>query len=676
MAPAHRRDLLPRALELGAPRVDPYAPAKAYDEARWAGSALLVADPALDEIVLDRLQDGSLERDGVLLILAGALVQRDRAWRQYAAAVDAAGLGRDRALRFAQSCDRRATTLDPIETRLGIWARGRARAALIGTRVRTSGIWTMPAFGVLIAVAWGSVATAIATRTSDVPHGYAIGPGDTLAALSLLVAAVIFAAELAAERLQGLIARRVALSGPLAAALAFQVLLLLTASWRVSPGDVDNRAFLEALMVAGLVLSLTIALLGLLRRTDELRAIDLYARRRRRLFVRAGRIHGAVQSAAVKVRAEISSFGWARLSATRAHSERRAPIVAPRRGFVLVHLEALEAMDRGDRWRSQTLRLRVTTPLGEIVAAGEEVAAVVPDVGSNVSATDVAAAAQAVRTRKVGAAAEAIEAVGALVASVGRLASSGNAEAAARATDHLLDLLRVSLDAARRGRPEPPRGYYLPVSPLARVAVDRTLAAIRDEIDVRGSMETLLEGIVGLGAEHEGLPWLVVTRFTYAVRADGDTGLHINVLWHAARRAIDVADARAVTAVLGRLDELPDKERAVDLVGWIGTYAVWTRPDWAMRTLRWISSSSAPAVRRRVATHRLGAAAMLAGFQSLAADSAYGLQGQAAALRSYATLDTTAAYEQHVGELYGLPLGDDPQWALVEFADLVESLAP
>jgi hypothetical protein len=102
----------------------------------------------------------------------------------------------------------------------------------------------------------------------------------------------------------------------------------------------------------------------------------------------------------------------------------------------------------------------------------------------------------------------------------------------------------------------------------------------------------------------------------------------------------------------------------VDLVGWIGAYAVWTRPDWARRALRWIRASPAPAPRRLHAMHRLGAAAMLAGFQSLAAEAAYELHGRAASLRSNATPHTAAAYEQHVGDLYGLPLGDDPQWAL------------
>ncbi len=534
----------------------------------------------------------------------------------------------------------------------------------------------MPVFGALIAIGWGAVATAVATSSADVPGGYAIGPGDALAALGLLVAAVIFAAELAADRLQGLIARRVALSGPLAAALTFQVLLLAAASWRVSIGDADNRAFLEALLIAGLVLSLTVALLGLLRRTDELRAIDLYARRRRRVFATAGRIHGAVQSAAVTVRAEIPSFGWVRLSATRAHSERRAPVVAPRRGFVVVNLEALEAMDQRDTWRSQALRLRVTAVLGEIVAASEEIAAVVPDVGTKVSAADIALAAQAVGTRNVGAVAEAMEAVGALVTSVARLASAGDTEGAARVTDRLLELLSVSLQAARSDRPVPHAGEYLPASPVAQVAVDRALAAIRDETAVRTAMEDLLEGVATLGGEHEGLPMLVVTRFTYAFRADEDIGLHVNVLWHAARGAIDVADGSAVTATLVRLGELSDEERAVDLAGWIGTYAVWTRPDWAPRALRWIRASPAPAPRRLHAMHRVGAAAMLAGFQSLAADVAYDLQGQAAMLCGNATPDAAAAYEQHVGELYGLPLGDDPQWALLEFADLVEALAP
>jgi hypothetical protein len=43
-------------------------------------------------------------------------------------------------------------------------------------------------------------------------------------------------------------------------------------------------------------------------------------------------------------------------------------------------------------------------------------------------------------------------------------------------------------------------------------------------------------------------------------------------------------------------------------------------------------------------------------------------------MRSYARTDAAAVYEDFRSQLYGLPLGDDAQWALLEFADLVDEM--
>lgn len=684
MAPAHRRPVLERSIQLGAPPVDPYAPAPASSHARWAATALLLADPALDDVVFDGLRKGGLDRDGLLLMYAEALLQRERAWRPFVEATGAAALAPEDALRFAASCDRRATTLEQIRVERTRGARLKARGDAIWARLRSSGLWAMPLSGALVALVYATCATYVAARTADVPGGYAVDPGDALAALSLLVAAVIFAAELAADRLHGLIARRVALSPALASALMLEVVLLVAAGWLVSPADADNRAFLQALLIGGLVVSLITALVGLLRRTDALRAIELYARRRRRVFGSAGKVHGAVQAAAIMVRAEIPGFGWAKLSATRAHSERRAAVAASRRGFVVVNLAELAKMDRDSAWRSQDLRLRVTAVLGDIVPRGEEIASVVPDTGAIVRPRDLTAASRAVTTRSVGPVAEAMEAVGALVTSVARLAATGNLEAAERASNRLVELLRVSVKAARRGRPKPGDGESVPVSPLARVAVDRALSAIRDHDDssVRGAMEELLDCVAGLGEEHEALAALVVARFTLVFRPSEQPGLHTNILWHCARRAVDADDSVAIASILQRLDELMNQTdssapaRSIELAGWIGAYAAWTRPHLALHASDWLAAQAADPGLRRVALHRLGSAAMLAGVQSLALRVAYILAGMGPAMRAYGTQRAAAAYEQQRAELYGLTLGDDPQWALLEFADLVIALAP
>ena len=60
------------------------------------------------------------------------------------------------------------------------------------------------------------------------------------------------------------------MSAPLTASLTFTLLLFVAASWRVGPGDSDNRWSFQALMMGALVVSLGFALMNLLRRTDEL----------------------------------------------------------------------------------------------------------------------------------------------------------------------------------------------------------------------------------------------------------------------------------------------------------------------------------------------------------------------------------------------------------------------
>ncbi len=148
IAPGHRRAILARCMELGAPAVDPYAPAASSETSRWAAVALLLADPVLDDLIIDGLRGGSLSRDSLLLIQAGALVQRDRAWGAFVAAVDAAALEPQEALQFAARCDRRGSTLDIIEVTNSRAASARAHIVRAWAAVRGSGIWNHPLLAV------------------------------------------------------------------------------------------------------------------------------------------------------------------------------------------------------------------------------------------------------------------------------------------------------------------------------------------------------------------------------------------------------------------------------------------------------------------------------------------------------------------------------------------------
>jgi hypothetical protein len=193
-------------------------------------------------------------------------------------------------------------------------------------------------------------------------------------------------------------------------------------------------------------------------------------------------------------------------------------------------------------------------------------------------------------------------------------------------------------------------------------------------------MERLLEKLAGQGGEHEGLAAIVTARFVVMYGSSEDLGLHINVLWHTACRAIDSSDRTAGGLVFGRLAELvrssdsASKARAVELAGWIAAYEVWKQPKWTDSTYEWMLRHQGDATAQRVALHRLGAAALLAGHQSLATKIAFRLKPNCPDLRLYAEDSNRAAREQQANELFGLALGDDSQWALSEFCKFVEAL--
>ncbi len=217
--------------------------------------------------------------------------------------------------------------------------------------------------------------------------------------------------------------------------------------------------------------------------------------------------------------------------ATREHNDRR--------------YKQLPELDRAARALRAAVLVLLDPPPGGIEELWKVIAN--PSPAASFEWRHVARARNAVQTRPIGQAAEGLEAVGAFVSVISRLAASGNVEAASRAADRLFALLIVSLEAARETRGEP-RDPPVPILPLARVATDQALAALKSSTDaaIRNTMSQLLQRLSGLGQEHEGLAMIVAARFTLAYDVGDDVGLQINVLWETACRAIDVSDSTAL----------------------------------------------------------------------------------------------------------------------------------
>ena len=174
------------------------------DTARWGCRRAARGRRDAHELVLEHLRSGDLNRSALL---------GDARWRSGATR---AGRGpccraswrpppwaapRWRSSRRGVIGERRHWTRSRSATAgcITSGARWRARVASTWRFLTASRVFSQPVAGVALAVLIGGLAALVAIRGVDLPHGHAVAPGDALAALGLLVAAVVFAIELVGQ---------------------------------------------------------------------------------------------------------------------------------------------------------------------------------------------------------------------------------------------------------------------------------------------------------------------------------------------------------------------------------------------------------------------------------------------------------------------------------------------
>jgi hypothetical protein len=197
------------------------------------------------------------------------------------------------------------------------------------------------------------------------------------ALLAVLVAAHVVAAELAADRLPGPMARYTSLPNSLVAGYGAVAAIALIAA---TEGDHPWPAWTWAIAAVGVEFGLAVlsSMGQLIKRTDSAFVVELFQRHQQAAAHRAGRYLGGMQRRAQETSSALRDFSFTRITTTPARVERRLAITTRQRGFFLVQMGWVRRLAGSARWARGDLRLYVSGGIGTIVNQGDEVMAVVP----------------------------------------------------------------------------------------------------------------------------------------------------------------------------------------------------------------------------------------------------------------------------------------------------------
>jgi hypothetical protein len=670
---AHAKAILRRCLNLAAQPVDPYGPSTLAMAARTAAAALLARKPELD---VEALRE--LDRPGVALVQAAALQgRRVRVADGLAAALEAMRPEPRRALGFARDCDRQYSALDSTEPTPGrverLLAAGRRGALRCVVTLRAP----LRAVGVVALVATGlGVGLGVDAWIVNLPNDVTVSAGEALTALGLLVAVHVLSAELAADRLAGPIAR--ATSFPLSLQAGYLAGLALLVRSLLVPRRSDLAGYSAATIgiVAALVLLVLAALVTLLSRTDPVRAVQSFGKRRRPGVLAAGRTLGHLQRSSVSQRELLSGFAWATSILSPPRGERRIPIVAQRSGYLLFSERRVRAAAKRPAFRDERVRLTTAAPIGQAISAGDEAFSLIPTEDFDLSRSELRKARRLLRVRAHRDIDEIGEYVGTLLGVAVAQARAGNAAGGDRVRDTLLAILDLHMSAVRaaRGKLDGSESVGL-IPPLRTAAVQaiRDLAAAPDANThelVLGFLQRLLSLTDAADAFVATLAaQLGSTRTTLPVSTK------LQLLWDCGARAIETGDELGLAQVRGQIARSLEREdRSVELGGRLVQFAALARANRAEGLWRWHVERAGAEERFTLSAMRIGASALNVGDASLALLVALKLRDlgtNADAWVAYFEDQEVAEGEKVIDQLYGGLLGADPQFALQEFARFV-----
>jgi hypothetical protein len=670
------RQILLQCLILGGQPLDPYQPPDLELLARRTATAILQEHPALDAVVHNRVTVGTWSTD--VEILATALVGRPRG-RAEAIADFFTHWKPDPALarRFAAAADvTRTATEAPRIVKIGHDRRRTTFRRIAASAVKWFGAPLVVAVTVLIA--WR-------LRLSGAPLQPALG--EALAALAVVAAIHVVSAQLAAARLDGVLARHSMSSIPIAVSYWSAVLMAATASASRHPRLDQALAWGSTVSTVLFIAGAVAAAWSLVRQTDPARAAALFADNRASFYRRSGKRQGRLQVRTSAFREGATRLGFISLTTEPIHVERRTPIAAARRGVHIPSLRRLRRIRSRPMWSHGHLRLQILAMVGTVVSAGTEIGAILPDAGSKVPHAERRRAAKAFRLHKAKRVEEAAEGAVVLTDVTARLARMGDHGGAERTGEALQDLLRIHLNAARRSRQARiPAGEPLPVTPALKDTVDALTAHLRDSTSTTelNVLSELLQRIVQLGDKSDAAVMLTAARLTVldaSVPAVTIASL-LRVMARSCLQADDRSNLRQVQDEARKryIQGNVTREEFIEVGAEIPALAAWINQPAALTAWRrfWDSTQPVATTQARIyGASRAGAANLAAGSITVAIDVVLSLRSEGLDLAKHADAVKNPDYlarEAFLSELGGGYLGGSPKEATCQFADFAQSI--
>jgi hypothetical protein len=668
------RSIFARCLNLVSQPVNPYAPEDLSMAARMAASALLLADNALDELILERIRTGPMAREFALVYASGLQGRRAGIGDGLAAGLEALSPHRDAAMTFARDSDRRFSALDPALVASGLLARLAGVRRPMWTWVEFLSRALAAAVAVIAPLGIGiAVSLLVNGWVTRLPSGTRVAPQAALTGFGILVAIHVLSSQLSAERLPGLVARKTSFPLALAAGYVGTLALALIALLRPSAHTARTLSHIDIGIVAALVIVVLAALATLISRLDPVRAVGSFERRERVAMRRSGRRLGKLQRAALSGRDLVSGMAWAHMSLSEPRAERHVTIRAPRDGYLKLRSRIIRKLSRRGSWADERVRLHIVTPLGTRVVEQVELLSVVPAEDQALERRDLDLARKAVKIGRERGIDRTAEVAGVLLGLASALANEGNVAGAESISTALLRLAHIHLRAMRTARGDTSDRETIGLVPVLRAVAVQSVRLLDDAPDPsrRDVILGLLDRLLWITDGADSFPASLATQARSVAGVSRDHGFALELLlWSCGTRAVETGDELGLRAVQ---DEIVRRMAAypgfAGLSGRILQFAALNRAGTAERYWTWHRQHiGLDGVERCRIAIRAGASAFVAAGATLATLIALDLprldfQG----LYEFFDDRSVADREAAASNLWGQLLGADPQKALQDF---------
>ena len=669
LALPHALGIAARALSLASQPLDPYDPHPLRVTAAATAAAVVAAREELDPQLLRTLAQPELR-----FVSAAAVQGRlGEPERLLGGILNHLSPTEPQAQRFARSCDRNFSTVDDVGTESPVpdWLR-RVRAQ--SRRVTDRALWLARPSAVLVACAAAAGAgLTFDAAVLDLPEQLRVTGGVALGALAVLVAVHVVSAELAADRLAGPIARATSVPLPLATCYVISGVALVLGQLSRNALDPATLSAISYGLATGFAVSVGIALMQLLARTDSTAAAVAFERRRRARFRAGGRDLGRLHAGAIAARETIGLMPWVKIALSPPLTERRIRLTARRDGWLWLSHRGFLKLAEDDWWKRSAGRLWLAAPAGTHVDRGQEVAALTGGDNSGVPTKRVRQVRRLLSERSAKGAEQAAEAVGVLVDLMARQGASGNEAGGFRVADATVALIEAHLDGLIAGRGESVPGESggpVPALRTAAVGVAQALARA-DHPGERDVLQRFVRRMLPLSGPDDPFCAMLLTeldRIAVSQPASANT-----VLWDVGVRVAECQSSVLAVSWTRAFDMLVERSgepaRVIEVAGRVVSLACYVDVPTAHRLYRALDRHADLSRPEDVlVVLRIGAAAVRAGALSVAMEAA--LQCRAVSLGAWdlwAADHDQMTIEAMRNEFYGLTLGPDPQRVLQRF---------